>query len=178
MRRLLFVVLVLAACKSTPDELPEGLVITNTHPEFDKFRPTAVAVLPVEAPNREVREQLREEMYRGILDKKYSGIKLQSVDAHLDSNGKFDPGDLVYDATLTVNIDTWKPRSGYAGQYVAKGVARMTHKSGELLWECSMPDRAFKVESRAGATEVSMAISEVAKFFLQRLPPAPPPPSE
>ena len=178
MRRLLFVVLVLAACKSTPDELPEGLVITNTHPEFDKFRPTVIAVLPVEASSLKLREQLREEMYRGIFEKKYSAIKLQSVDARLDSSGNFDPGDLVFDATLTVTMETWQPMAGTAAQYQAKGIARMTHKSGELLWECSMPDRAFKVENRAADTEVNMAISEIAKFFLQRLPPSPPPPGE
>ena len=70
---------------------------------------TVIAVLPVEASNLKLREQLREEMYRGIFEKKYSAIKLQSVDARLDASGKFDPGDLVFDATLTVTMETWKP---------------------------------------------------------------------
>lgn len=152
-------------------------MIVNQHPEFAKFRPTAIAVLPVEASNLKLRQQLREDVYRGLFDKKYSAIKLQAVDARIDSTGKFDPGDLVVDATFVVNIQTWKPMSG-SERYQAKGVARMIHKSGELLWECSMPDRAFKVQTRAGDTEVSMAITEIAKFFLDRLPPAPPPPGE
>jgi len=152
-------------------------VIVNQHPEFAKFRPTAIAVLPVEASNLELRKQLREDVYKGLFDKKYSAVKLASVDSHIDSNGQFDAGDLVVDATFVVNIDTWKPMSG-SERYQARGVARMIHKSGELLWECSMPDRGFKVQNRAGETEVSMAISEIAQFFLERLPPAPPPPGE
>lgn len=175
MRSLVPIALFLAACTGPGGgRIPEGWIEINEHQEFVQFRPAAIVVLPVEAPSNVIRTELRPAIYKRLFTKRYSAIRLDVVDAHLNSAGVFDPGDLEYDATFETVIEKWEPISG-STRYLAKGHAKMVHKSGELLWECIFNDRPFKVEAQAGSTDISAAIDAIAQLLIDRLPVSPPP---
>ena len=75
MRRFLLVALLAAACQ-TPRKVPEGRIDTATHPEYAKFRPVAIAVLPAKAPRTDLRIEIRKEVYRLLFEFRYSPFKV------------------------------------------------------------------------------------------------------
>jgi hypothetical protein len=165
-------------CKGTGSkDLPEGWIELKQHPEFDDFRPVAVAVLKVDAPRADTRDELRRGIYEGLFDKRYSAIKLDVVDSHTNSDGGFEGDSLEWDATMRVRLDTW--RSLRSGRWIeAGGTATLTHRSGEVLWDCSFGNYPFRVESAAGSTDYQVAVRAIALLFLDRLPDCPPLPAE
>jgi len=170
--------LALVACQGTgPKDLPEGWIELKQHPEYDAFRPVAVAVLKVDASRAETRDELRRDIYEGLFSKRYSALKLDVVDSHTNSSGVFEGDSLQWDATLKVTIDSWK--SLRSGRWIeAGGKATLTHRSGEVLWDCSFGNYPFRVESAGGETDYGVAIKAIALLFLDRLPECPPLPTE
>ncbi|HEX5138293.1 MAG TPA: hypothetical protein VFY93_15060 [Planctomycetota bacterium] len=183
MRRIMLLALVAAACQSTPKELPESWVDTRTSAEYDQVRPVTIAVMPVKAPRADLRINLRQEVYKILPGRKYSPFKLDEVDAHVDSNGKFSAEDLDWDATLEVVIDKWYPVSG-TNRWSGSGHAVMTHRTGEVLWTCDFRDYTFVANTHQGVTDYEEISHDVAYFLVgsepgkTRLPDCPPPPKE
>ena len=59
MKRILPVALLVVACATVPNE-PKDQVTTQAHPDFAKWRPVAIAVMPVEAPAHQLRKEVRQ----------------------------------------------------------------------------------------------------------------------
>lgn len=160
------------ACRG-PREIPEGSVQVRNHPEFEEFRPVAIAVLPVKAPTRALRLGLRGEVYDGLPRLKYSPLKLEAVDARITTRGEFDPGSFPYDATVEIEVTRWKAVGG-RNYYVMDAVARMRHKTGEVLWTAAFSDYAVKVSYRAGELDDDVVAEDVAALILKQMPVCPP----
>ena len=168
------VALLAAACTNSDNgDLPQGGYDTWTHDEYDQFRPVAIAVLRVKAPDFGLRMKVRRHLYDGILGRNYSPIKPQTVDASMEGES-FKPHDVDWDATLKVQITKWKALRGSPNHFSADAIGRLTHKSGELLWKCSFYDIPFTVRVHAGQTDFSGAARAIAGYFVKRLPPRPP----
>jgi hypothetical protein len=178
MWRFAFVALLVVACQN-PQKEPEGYAEIDKHVDYDKFRPVTIAILPVQAPNYQLRTEVRKEVYRLLPAKRYSPFKLETVDAHISSDGKWDPGSLDWDATLSVAIDRWKPVRG-SNYFAADGTAQLTHKTGEVLWTCRFYRHNFEVEMN----DHEEAAQDIAKFLVgsepgkERFPDCPPLPRE
>jgi hypothetical protein len=178
MRYVPILLLLAAACNSTKQgDPPVGTAKTNPNAEFAKFRPNAIAVLRVDAPNQEMRLKLRRQIYDGLFNKKYACLRLPTVDAHTNSKGEFEGGSLDWDATFKVNVGSWMPIVG-GRYYAATGSARMVHRSGELLWERTFASYPFEVEARAGKTHFETAYRAIVDLILRELPERPPIPRE
>ncbi len=169
MQRFALVLLLVAACKSANQQVPEGRIDTKVHPDFDRFRPVQVAVLPVDAPTFTLRQDVRRNTYDLLVGRKYSPFKLQAIDARMTSDGKFEPGGLDWDASLAVNMTRWKPVKG-TRYWVGDGVASLTHKTGEVIWSCAFDNYAFSVKSEAGQVDESESAAQIAALLLKRLP--------
>ncbi len=169
---VLLALVILGACKST-QEVPEGRIDTKEHPEFDKFRPVALAVTPVAASSSSMRATLRRAVYERLFAKRYSPFKLSVVDARVSTDGRFDPAGLEWDATLEVSLTRWKSVRG-TSYFAGDGVATMRHKTGEILWSCGFTDYAFLVSERAGLQDFDAAAEAIADLLIQRLPELPP----
>ncbi|MHC4547805.1 MAG: hypothetical protein ACYTEZ_03425 [Planctomycetota bacterium] len=167
MWRIVLVALLAAACQNTrKGDVPEGYAEIDKHVEYDQFRPVTIAVLPVKAPTLELRREVRKEVYRLLPAKKYSPFMLATVDSHMTKEGKFDPGSLDWDATLTVDIAKWKPVRG-TSYWAADGKATLRHKTGEVLWSCKFFKHTFKVPVRAGGQQDhTPAAHEIARFLV------------
>lgn len=172
-------VAILAAACQSPQKVPEGRIDTRTHPEYAKFRPVAVAVLPVDAPRTDLRLAVRKEVYRLLFEYRYSPFKLQTVDARMSSDGKWDPGGLDWDATFEVQVSRWKGVRG-TDYFVGEGSATLRHKTGEILWSCRFSDYPFLVPEKAGQPDMEEAALRIAGLFFDksRFPALPPPPSD
>lgn len=169
--------LLFVACANTPEALPEGRTTTPViHPKYDEIRPSAIVVLKVDAPDRDMRQLLRPELYDQLFKKDYSCPKLQSVDKQL-ANGKIDARKLPYDATFHVKIDSWKPYRG-GRYYAATGTATMIHRQGETLLTIRFVDEVFQAKVDAGASDDTGAIKLLAKRIVKWVPPHPRLPAE
>jgi hypothetical protein len=89
MKRIPLVALLAVACATAPTEEPKDQITTQAHPEFSKWRPVAIAVMPVEAPAHQLRKEVRQEIYDNLFARNYSPFKLQVVDQHIGSEGEF-----------------------------------------------------------------------------------------
>ena len=169
------VLVVCFGCASTNDKLPEGRVSTSPpHPEFESIRPTAIAVLKVKAPDTQLAQGLRLQMYDRLFEARYSCMKLDVVDRNTASDGTLDKR-LEWDATFRVEITAWKAYHG--GRYfAASGFARMVHRHGETLWERTFTDHVVDADVKAGKTDITQSIPALAKFILKELPHHPNPP--
>jgi len=180
---MIFALLAAACQTTTPTDEPRGQAETAPHPEFDKFRPVTIAVLPVTAPTMGLRQGVRKEVYRLLPTKRYSPFKLETVDAHITTDGKFDPGSLDWDATLSVDIDKWRAVGG-TQYFEADGSATLTHKTGEVLWTAKFSRYAFAVREHAGSRDYDSASQGIAAFLIGTdasglsFPDCPPPPRE
>ena len=99
------------------------------------------------------------------------------VDARIDSEGNFDPGNIDCDATIAVEITRWKPIRG-TNYWTGNGEAVLMDKSGEKLWSCTFEDYPFEVRAAAGKVEDEKAAEMIARLFLDRLPQRPPLPRQ
>jgi len=176
---LLPLILLLApACKTVPEKDPEDLITANVDAEFTRFRPVALAVLKVEAPARQMRDQVRRAAQRQLLDRrKYSPIRLDVIDARTDRDGVFKPGsDLEVDATVHVTVLRWvamKDRS----MYRCDADMVITHTSGVELYRCTLRDGGIKVTDLADATNDYRNCSNlIVGKLLEKLPNCPPAP--
>jgi hypothetical protein len=182
MWRISIVALLAAACQN-PQKEPEGYAEIDKHVEYAKFRPVTIAVLPVTAPASQLKLEVRKEVYRLLPSKKYSPFTLETVDAHVDSDGKWDPGSLDWDATLSVAISRWKPVRG-TNYFAADGTAQLTHKTGEVLWTCRFYRHNFEVPMKTGQLDHARAAHDIARFLVgsepgkERFPDCPPLPRE
>jgi hypothetical protein len=178
---MLLVVLVGAACKSAPKEVPVSQVDVSKSTEYDQVRPVTIALLPVKAPRADLRTNVRQEIYKLLPERKYSPFRLQEVDAHVDARGRFQAENLDWDATLEVVIDKWTPVGG-TNRWAGTGRAVLTHRTGEVLWACDFEDYAFRVPTEAGVTNHAEGAKEIAFFLLggepgrSRMPDCAPPP--
>ena len=164
--------LLFVACANTPEELPEGRTTTTPHTKFDEIRPTAIVVLKVDAPARDLRQLLRGHLYDELFKKDYSCVKLQSVDKHTLPSGKVDPRKLPYDATFKVKVDTWKPYRG-GRYYAASGTATMVHRQGETLLTIKFTNEVFEANVEAGISDDTNAIKLLAARIVRAVPPHP-----
>lgn len=182
MWRISIVALLAVACQNAQKE-PEGYAEIDKHVDFDKFRPVTIAVLPVTAPGSQLKLEVRKEVYRLLPQKKYSPFTLETVDAHVSSDGKWDPGSLDWDATFSVAISRWKPVSG-TNYFAADGTATLTHKTGEVLWTCRFYRHNFEVPMKTGQLDHARAAHDIARFLVgsepgkERFPDCPPLPRE
>jgi hypothetical protein len=180
MRKIAIAALLVAACQSANKEAPESRVEVRPSPDYEKVRPVTIALLPVKAPRADIQINVRQEVYRLLSERKYSPFKLTEVDAHIDSQGRFDAETLDWDATFEIVFDEYAPSSG--DYWAASGHAVMKHKTGEILWACDFENYAFLVPSRSGTIDHSVAAKEIAYFLVggetgkSRLPDCPPPP--
>lgn len=173
MKRIPLVALLAVACATAPLEEPKGQVTTQAHPEFAKWRPVAIAVLPVEAPAHQLRREVRDEVYEGLFHRRYSPFKLEVVDKHIGPEGDFEADDLAWDATLAVHITEWRPVRG-TDKFAVTATATMTHKNGEVLWECQVDQKPFVVD-RGDYSEAAkgLAVLLTSKSCLPDRPPLP-----
>jgi len=170
MRRIVCVTLLFAAaCQTTENRLPEGHADWRVHDEYARFRPVAIAVLPVEAPTLELRREIRREAYRRLFDRRYSPFTLQAVDAGL--------GGLDWDATLEIEITRWRAIKA-TRHFAADGTAVLEHRTGEVLWSCTFSARSFEVPARTGQRDEAVAAVEIARFLVERIPERAPLPRE
>ncbi|MHC4958831.1 MAG: hypothetical protein ACYTGN_10700 [Planctomycetota bacterium] len=168
MRNSLVVALLFCACQATTKELPEGQVEYHSHPEFASIDPTAIAVLKVDAPDKDVAEQVRRILYDGLFSKNYSCLKLKSVDDNT-SNGEVDGRALAYDATLKVTVTKWEQVEGGA-YYLTSGRATMVHRQGQELWSYTFTDDNFQGEVAAGSADDLDAMRNLARRILTQVP--------
>lgn len=177
MRYFVLLSLLAVACNTTQERLPEGKTDVTPHPEFDKIRPTAIAVLKVDAPTRDLREMLRPAMYEGLFRRNYSCLKLQSVDKASHNGDTVDNRELPYDATFKVTVDEWKSVHGGV-YYVASGKAVMRHRQGEVLFTIAFTNEVFDAHVEAGASDDTDAIRALAERIAAKVPKRPEPASE
>ncbi|MDH3590784.1 MAG: hypothetical protein OER88_02840 [Planctomycetota bacterium] len=172
MRWFVFSALIIVGACRAPQEVPEGRIDTKVHPEFDKFRPVAIAVTPSAAPNSALRVHVRREVYERLFDRRYSPFKLSVVDERVSSAGRFEPGNLAWDATLETEVSRWKPIRG-TRYYAGDGRATLRHKTGEIIWSCAFTNYAFSVREEAGVKDTDASAEAIADLFIQRLPELP-----
>ena len=179
----MLVALLAAACQSTTQKVPDGRIDTRVHTEYAEFRPVTIAVLPVKAPQTDLRTGVRQEIYRMLPERRYSPFRLDEVDARVNADGRFEGGSLDWDATLSIDISSWRAVRG-TNYFAGTGKAELRHKTGEVLWTCAFYDYAFDVPSRAGMLDQAVAAKEIAHLFVggdkqpARLPDCPPPARE
>lgn len=182
MWRISIVALLAVACQ-TPQKEPEGYAEIDKHVDYNKYRPVTIAVLPVDAPLSQLRTEVRKEVYRLLPAKRYTPFTLETVDSHMTSDGKWDPGSLDCDATLSVDISRWKPVRG-TNYFAADGTAQLTHKTGEVLWTCRFYRHNVEVPMKTGQLDHGRAAHDIAKFLVgsepgkERFPDCPPLPRE
>jgi len=166
------------ACKSVPEKDPENQITAVVDEEFARFRPVALAVLKVEAPAYQMRNEVRRGTARQLLDRrKYSPIKLDVVDARTDGQGKFTPGsDLEVDATVVVKVTRWVPVRGKS-MYRCDAEMVMTHSSGVELYRCTLRDGGIPVTDIADATsDYRNSANRIVTILIEDLPNCPPAP--
>ncbi len=175
MKRFAFLALLAAAC-ATPHnqgEVTKNRADYRTHPEYDDFRPIAIAVMPVKTTVFATQMDTRADLYEGLFKRKYSPFKLDVVDAHTDSKGKFEGHDLAWDATLEVRITRLRPGRA-ANTHDCDAEAALRYRTGEELWTCKLSDYVVAVPFTNGELDFRPACREIAEAFLSRLPPRPP----
>lgn len=173
-RFALATLLLVFACKAP--EGPKGSADLNTHPDYQKFRPVAIALLPVEGMRSELRGALREDIYQQLFRKSYSPLDLRVIDQRMKTTGRFEPTDIDWDAKMEVKVSDWRSVPG-GGKFAATGTAKLTHhKSGEVLWHLSFTEWTFDLTSKDTAQVDAM--EELARMIVDRLPERPPLPRE
>jgi hypothetical protein len=175
-RTITLLLLVCAACKTTPVNHPDEEFTWVKHDEFDRFRPVALAVLKSKARVVELRDQSRKEPYSQLIDqRKYSSIRLDVIDVHTDSAGKFSAGsDLDVDATLRLTVTEWKRLKGMHAMR-CDAVLIMTHQTGVELYRATLKYGQIPVKDKADYKVDYDAVSKllIAKMISQ-LPERPP----
>lgn len=165
-----------AACQST--KVPEGRVRMEPHPDYAKFRPVAIALLPVETPRSDLRDPLRKAAYEELLARRYSPLALAVVDRRVRETGRFDPADIDWDAQLEIRVSGWE-RVGGGTHVAASATARMVHKSGETLCEVTVERQPFALVTPADGSDPQQAVArELGALIVRRLPDRPPLPRE
>jgi len=162
-----------AGCQSTT-KVPQGRIEVEPHPDYASIRPVAVAVLPVDARRHELRRLVRRDVYDALFAKRYSPFKLGTVDARLDEDGRFDGGDLAWDATLEIEITRWSNLRG-TKYYLVDGRAVMRHKLGETAWQIRFEDYPVEVPARAGEIQLEAPARTIADLVVDRIPDLPQP---
>ncbi|MGH7162958.1 MAG: hypothetical protein ACREID_05700 [Planctomycetota bacterium] len=176
MRKLALALLLLPACKAPP-KASQGSVTVDMDPQYEKFRPVAVVVMPADAPKSGIRKPLREEVYRRLFAKRYSPLNLIVVDNQLKGGGSWNPQDIEWDARLELDVKGWRPVEG-GSRVAATGAARMVYRTGEKIWQVSFEDYPFDCEEAGGGDRDAIAAVHLAKLIVDRLPERPPPPKE
>lgn len=174
-------ILVCACAANKNGKPPEGRVVyQGPHKDFQKLRPTAIAVMKVDAPTRELARRLRKEIYDKLFERNYSCLRLAAVDAHT-TEGVLDKQAVGYDATFEVTVSGWKSVRG-GRDYLASGEAKMIHRHGEVLWTCTFTEVPLESTVMAGKIDISRTIKELATLILKdgkdgfpRHPNVPPP---
>ena len=175
-RTITLLLLVCAACKTTPVNHPDEEFTTVKHEEFDRFRPVAIAVLKSKARVVDLRDRSRKELYSQLIDqRKYSSIRLDVVDTHTDTAGKFSAGsDLDVDATMRLTVTEWKRLKGMHAMR-CDAVLVMTHDTGVELYRATLKYGKIALKEQADYKVDYEAASKllIAKMISQ-LPERPP----
>ena len=165
--------ILVVACKTGPDKLPEPTMEATTHPDYNKFRPIHIAVLPAECVKGRMAPYVRESVYGGLFGKRYSPFALPIVDSHIDTAGQFSARDLAWDATLKVTVTNWKAvRKGI--QVAADGKAELIHSTGTVLWELKFQNKVFESRDPKGGPGEIQGAANIGKMVVAEMPPKPP----
>ncbi len=165
--------ILVVACKTGPEEMPEPTVQATTHPDYNKFRPIAIAVLPAECVKERMAQYVRASVYDWLPEKRYTPFALRIVDSHIDTAGQFSATDLDWDATLKVTVTNWKPvRNGV--QVAADGKAELIHSTGTVLWELKFQNKVFESRDPKGGPGEIEGASNIGKMVVAEMPPKPP----
>ena len=159
-------ILVCACVANKNGKLPEGrAVYQGPHKDFEKLRPTHIAVMKVNAGTRELARRLRKEIYDGLFERNYSCLRLEVVDDHT-LEGVLDKQAVGYDATFELTVSGWKPIRG-GRYYIASGEAKMVHRHGEVMWICTFTEVPLEATRMAGKIDISRTIKELAALILK-----------
>ena len=168
MRYSAIATILVCACAATNEELPQGRTSSAKHDDYDTLRPSAIAVMPVEADNSKVRLGLRKAVYNRLFSKKYSCLRLDAVDKHT-RDGVLDKTKLGWDAKFQIKVTGWKKYRG--GRYfAATGEAQMIHVSGEVIWKGTFTDYPLEAEVMAGTAKIEKTIEGLASVIVREVP--------
>lgn len=166
-RTITLLLLVCAACKTTPVKIPEEEFASVPHAEYARFRPVAIAVLKGGARVSALRSQLRKELYSQLIDnRKYSSIRLDVVDSHTNSMGKFSAGsDLDVDATIRLTVTEWERIKGRHAMRCDATLV-MVHQTGVELYRSTLKYGVIPVKDKS---DYSIDIEAVSKLIVAKM---------
>jgi len=169
--------LLVAGCQTTPE--PVNSTQWLARGGLERVQPADVAVAPVRDHSRQQApaDALREALYRGLIERLYSPLDLDYVDARW-AEARFDPTQVEAEGVLQVIVTTWDPTwLSTHGDLIFALEARLLdagRPESDPLWAVSVSRRiSLQRERERAATPEEFdraAAAAVAAEVLELLP--------